>query len=364
LMFDIISDLENEDNNSVNNYSYPSQYDQELLTDNFVNTVSMPSSPQEISSSVGVSSPGFPDNFDNYSPENMNYNMPNQYVIYDNNNIGYSYDPNTGTYIPVTVTVGDSNVNMQMYNNYGYTGNVSTYVKDENTRPRKRKRKSTVALPAANELVNINIKDYEDSLIALDSQTFDEYVEGAYRFRKYTEEEKEYFRDIRRRIKNRESARKSRMNKRTKLDTLSVQVKDLNDHTSLLIQENEQLKQENFQLKNEVIYLKNIINTHNHGKQNISVKEETKSSSPMGSHSILLFVMLFSFGILWNLDVSIFNSPLLHNTKTQFLSTPPPKTIEDPSLDKLLNNMNHDEGQNEETTQRFHNFKKDVEICC
>jgi len=322
----------------------------------------MPSSPQEVSSPSGYYTDNFVD-----SPDS-DY-MPNQYIIYDDKNIGYSYDSNTGTYIPVSVTVGDPNpnfpdVNMQMY--YGYptmsTSNTGSFENDGNKRPRKRKRKSPVKLPAPNEL--INAKDYEDSLISLDSQTFDEYVERAYQYRKYSEEEKEYFRDVRRRIKNRESARKSRMNKRTKLDNLSGQVKGLNDQTALLKQENESLKLENYQLKNEVIYLRNFINTQNYGKQgNTSVKEETKSSSPMGSHSILLFVILFSFGILWNLDVSIFNSPLLQNSKPQFLTQTPPKTIDDPMLEKLLDNM-HDEGQTELETQRFHDYKKDVEICC
>jgi len=52
------------------------------------------------------------------------------------------------------------------------------------------------------------------------------------------------------------------MNKRTKLDTLSGQVKDLNDHTMLLQQENDSLKRENSQLKNEVIYLKKTLLVH------------------------------------------------------------------------------------------------------
>jgi len=154
------------------------------------------------------------------------------------------------------------------------------------------------------------------------------------------------------------------MNKRTKLDTLSGQVKDLNDHTVLLLQENEQLKQENFQLKNEVTYLRNIIHTNN-CQVNIPVKEETTKSSSMGSHSILLFVILFSFGILWNLDVSIFSSPLLQNAKPQFFSGAPPKAYVDPMLDKLLDNINDDiPPENVQEMQRIQKSKKDVELCC
>jgi regulator of replication initiation timing len=364
-MFDIISDLDNDDHVNIPSYHYD-------LPENNYSVNTLPSSLPQPSSNVGtlpVNNQLVPS-----SPESEEMPTDESYMIYENNyygdynnNIGYSYDATTGTYIPVTVTVGDNNVEYNMvydpnmvYNNFGYTGSVA---KDENKRPRKRKRTGTVQLPSPNELTNA--KDYEDALIALDSQSFDEYVEGAYRFKKYTEEEKEFFRDIRRRIKNRESARKSRMNKRTKLDTLSVQVQDLNDQTSILIQENEQLKIENYQLKNEVFYLKNIIHANNYQVNNIPVKEETtKSSSPIGSHSIFLFVLLFSFGILWNLDVSIFSSPLLQNAKPQFFSSAPPKAYVDPVFDKLLDNINEDIQENKQDTQRIHNLKKDVELCC
>jgi len=361
-MFDIISDLDNDDN-FVN-----SQYQYDPIEISHVD-------PQSISSFSDVGSPvHYPDHLPQPSPENQIVNMPDpNYVYFDNNNIGYSYDSNTGTYIPVTVTVGENVYPQQSMNGYNYTtsGDMRSYYvsDDENIRPRKRKRKSKVDLPAPNNLKNV--KDYEDSLIALDSQTFDEYVEGAYQYRKYSEEEKEYFRDLRRRIKNRESARKSRMNKRTKLDTLSGQVKDLNDHTMLLQQENDSLKRENSQLKNEVIYLKNVISTYsygNHGNNNTVKEEEPSSSKSISTHSILLFVLLFSFGILWNLDVSIFSTSIIQNTKSQFLSQTiqPPKSIDDPTLDQLWENIQKENqgSENNQDNPNYQHLKKDVEICC
>jgi len=98
-----------------------------------------------------------------------------------------------------------------------------------------------------------------------------------------------------------------------------------------------------------------------------SVKEES-SHSPMNTNSILLFIFLFSFGLLWNLDFTIFNSisiQNLQNTKVPFLSQPI-KNQEDPTINQLLDKI---QIEGEET--KYHSnlieqkqLKKDVEICC
>jgi len=169
-----------------------------------------------------------------YLNENLSYqNQLNENFNYDSNNIGYYFDQNTGNYIPVTVTVDsnvvypdvngqemnvtvdsntvDSNVVYPDVNGQEMNVNESKlminmpqkrkndHLVDDNTRPRKRMKKGHVALPTPDKLMNI--KENEDSLIGLDSQTFDEYVSNAYMYRKYSDEEKEYFRDIRRKIK-------------------------------------------------------------------------------------------------------------------------------------------------------------------
>jgi len=208
--------------------------------------------------------------------------------------------------------------------------------------------------------------------LVLDSQSFDEYVEGAYLVKKFSEDEKEYFRDIRKRIKNRESARKSRKNKRTKMDTLESQVLELTEESNNLRQENHNLSQENFQLKNEVVYLQSVISNYNSYESKKSIKPEN-SSSPMSTHSVILFVFLFSFGILWNLDSSIFNSSFNHlqNNKHQFISQSVKNSlVEDKMLNQLLDKIQSDASRTEDMKYdgdpAFEKSppKKDVEICC
>jgi len=360
-MFDIISDL--DDNNDVNSTTTYLPYQVEDFSF-FPSLEQSAPSPTNLMDVI-QSTPVLPENNLDYfetpnlpaeTPGNMGEMIlqpelvnPDSYIFYDSNNIGYTFDPVTQTYIPVNVNVtvqqNDLNFNgidsignngsltmpslngVNYYNYYGsyYTstgdnGMRNYYVDDENKRPKKRKRKSSVDLPSPEKLLNVKL--YEDSLLALDSQSFDEYVEGAYLKKKFSEEEKDYFRDIRRRIKNRESARKSRKNKRTKLDTLSSQVQELTDETNNLRLDNNNLRQENFQLKNEVVYLQSVISNYNNSYESkTSVKPEKASSSPMSSHSIILFVILFSFGILWNLDSSIFTSSFnFQNNKHQFIA--------------------------------------------
>jgi len=328
-------------------------------------------------------------------PELVNGNGP--YFYYDSNNIGYSFDPVTQSYIPVNVNIQQQNSligsngvslmpNLNGFNDpssssaYNYYGSYFTtdsngmrnyYVDDENKRPKKRKRKSTIDLPTPEKLSS-NVKMFEDSLLALDSQSFDEYVEGAYLVKKFSEDEKEYFRDIRRRIKNRESARKSRKNKRTKLDTLAYEVQELTDESSNLRQENLNLRQENFQLKNEVVYLQSVISNYNNSYESKKSIKPENSSSPMSTHSVILFVFLFSFGILWNLDSSIFNSSynLLQNNKHQFISQSVKNNlVEDKVLNQLLDKIQNDARAGDMNYDGDPTFeksppKKDVEICC
>jgi len=154
------------------------------------------------------------------------------------------------------------------------------------------------------------------------------------------------------------------MNKRTKLDDLSSQVNELNEQTTQLQQENFTLKQENFRLQNEVIYLKNYI-TQSTG-MNKPIKQETStSSSSLNSHSIFLFVVLLSFGLLWNFDITNFN--LFASSKSSYS-----KIIEDPLLNELDINLHNEipsadnraPNQFEDSSNHNRPFKKDVEICC
>jgi len=147
-------------------------------------------------------------------------------------------------------------------------------------------------------------------------------------------------------IKNRESARKSRSNKISKLNVLSTQVSELNNETELLKQENNNLKYENMQLKNEVSYLKNIINNYNPNNQS--------TDTTINNSSLLLFILIFSFGLFWNMDYSIINS--IKNQKNEMFQFLAPE-VEEPTLKKMFESM-----ENLDMTKNQH--RNDVELFC
>jgi len=260
------------------------------------------------------------------------------------------------------------------------TTTTSSYIESfediERKRPRKRKRKAAVNLPTAEQLSNI--QSYEDGLLSLDSVSFDEYVDRALQFHRFSDDDRNLLRDIRRRIKNRESARKSRKNKRTKMSTLEGQVMELTDETVGLKREIFNLKVENNQLRSEVVYLQNVINS-SHASHEMNNMKQVKEEPPLSSNplpgsaintqSILLFVILFSFGLLWNLDTNvIFNSSssFFHGRK-QFINEVVRHHAEDPMLDQLLNRI-QDDGRCAEEAHKANKDhgeqEKDVEICC
>jgi archaellum component FlaC len=164
-------------------------------------------------------------------------------------------------------------------------------------RPRKRQRKSLVPLPPPNQI--LDVINFEDALLELDSYSFEEYIEKASQFRTFTPKEEELVNDMNRKIRNRESARKSRLNKKKTLQSLNAKVDELNE-------ENEHLKKENESLKREVIHLRSQLNS-------INTQNSFQSVAPSGynTQSVLLFVFLFTFAILWNIDGSI---SFLHGT--------------------------------------------------
>jgi len=227
-------------------------------------------------------------------------------------------------------------------------------------RPKKRKRKSNVHLPEAEKLENV--KSFEDALLSLDSISFDEYIKKTMNSRSLPEEEIELVKDIKRRIKNRESARKSRNIKRSKLDNLEGKVKELKEENTSLKNEVSYLRQYNSQLQMEVIKLNNISYT------TTPIKEEVDSSHKgITTQSIVLFVVLFSFGLLWNLDTNTFISSIGGYKSNRENFNVFPTVDEDLELSKLFD----DYGVNdEEIIKNFRKMErtqprlKDVEKCC
>jgi len=213
---------------------------------------------------------------------------------------------------------------------------------------KKEKKKSYVCLPDPDKFCDI--KKYEDALLSLDSITFDEYIKKVNGIKKIEDKDKLFIKDIKRKIKNRESARKSRRCRKSKIDVLQSKVSILNNENVALKSEMKNLKQENTNLKGEVNYWR-----ENFGKD---------TSKGLSTQNLILFVILFSFGMLWNLDLSRGVSYYFEksNDKVYDISSVFEEYVEDPLLDKLLN------GETEENyyskNMRERKKPKDVEVCC
>jgi len=391
---DIISDLEDDNVNtsefSLQNYFFP------LPDENLLDGMCIETNGYRMNDSTN-----YPQQFGEVKPEPARMCSPEQLFI-ENFNYqtpivesffpGYNYNPESDRYVDevenpynsysvssVPTTTTSSTTSSSSYSSITTTSATTSYSSQEEVyshlgsydleelkRPKKRKRKSTLSLPQP-EKFESDIKFYEDALISLDSISFDEYMDRISIYRRFNQEEKDKLRDIKKRIKNRESARKSRNNKRNKLETLEYQVKDLTEETVTLREEISYLTQENHQLKSEVVYLRNYYSNPETKVEHKLCKEESKSM--INGQSILLFVILFSFGIFWNLDGDVFGTSIGFSSKNNHFRFAETKgTYEDPSLDLLLNKIDS-EDISKEDIRSFRDYdpsqpKKDVEICC
>jgi len=185
-------------------------------------------------------------------------------------------------------------------------------------RPRKKK-KNMEELPSPNGLTNI--EDVQNILVTLDSEVFDEYIGQVTKFRErgLSNEETNVVKDIRRRIKNRESARKCRQNRKNKMGTLEEKIKALVDETHQLQEDIAGYKKENQCLEEEVQFLQNII----YNNPIFSTVFQEYSNAPpekrldilknaLSSQSFFLLAVMFSFGIVFNVDSNGNAIPLLN----------------------------------------------------
>jgi len=107
-----------------------------------------------------------------------------------------------------------------------------------------------------------NVEECQDYLVTLTCSEFDEFVKNIGKFRKMSGEETSAAKEIRRRIKNRESARKCRQNRKDKLESLEMKIKKLTEKTNKQLQDISGLKMQNDCVKNEVAFIKNMIETN------------------------------------------------------------------------------------------------------
>jgi len=104
-----------------------------------------------------------------------------------------------------------------------------------------------------------NLKTITEKLAALDSDAFQEYVDRLESLRKLTSAELNEIKKIRRRIHNRESARKSRQEKREWTDDLDEKIKALTDQLHQTKLEVASLAAENQSLRNEIAFSYHLI---------------------------------------------------------------------------------------------------------
>jgi len=173
-------------------------------------------------------------------------------------------------------------------------------------RPKKRKRNGEVKVVDPDEMEGDSLTKHKDSLIFMDSISFDKFVQKLSKKKTFTSEEKELVKDLRRKIKNRESARKSRMNKKSKVEDLEIKVKKLHDSTTYLSEYVAVLKNENKQLKEEIVYLMNLIQRNPIFStlfQEYLLNPQNEFFSTLNSHqSLFLMALLYSFGLLTNVE--------------------------------------------------------------
>jgi len=115
---------------------------------------------------------------------------------------------------------------------------------------RPKKRRKTSALPSPANMMSVF--EHEEGLTGMSKKDFEEYICIAKITRQFTNEENEFCEMISKKIRNRESARRSRENKTKTIKELRDQIDDLIFGSNMLKAENDFLKNENDTLKKKV----------------------------------------------------------------------------------------------------------------
>jgi len=212
-------------------------------------------------------------------------------------------------------------------------------------RSRKRRKSNDEEPIEVPPLANIPIPDPEEGhmltrehLLALSSQTFEDYIRKLQATRDVTSEEKKEIKRQRRLIKNRESAQASRQRKKSYLDKLEQKVAAISSVNAQLREQltamqtaNRGLTSENKSLKDQVARLQNALHKNNlsslidSGTKLVAAANADPHSgsgaSKIGSHTraagVCLLVLLFSFGLLFP-QLQRGNSPFSSSTGENF----------------------------------------------
>jgi len=125
------------------------------------------------------------------------------------------------------------------------------------SRARKRPRLDDGDVPDPSTVKNV--KTIAEQLTALDSDSFDDYIRCIESLRKLTSAEVAEVKKMKRRIANRESARKSRQEKREHTDLLDQQIRQLTDELHATKLEVASLTAQNLSLRSEITFSYHLI---------------------------------------------------------------------------------------------------------
>jgi len=128
-----------------------------------------------------------------------------------------------------------------------------------------------------------SVVHFKESLVTLDSDAFDKYIRRVQQFRSLSPEEREEIKQITRRIKNRESARRSRAEKKDKMSDLEQDVNGLRNQLDALKLEVATLNSENRQLRSELNFTQHLVNSNPTLRQ--MYLQQSKISSPVSPNS-------------------------------------------------------------------------------
>jgi len=153
-----------------------------------------------------------------------------------------------------------------------------------------------------------------DQLLNMNSDEFEDFIAVVTNQRPLSFAEEKKVKDQKRKVKNRESAQNSREKKKSYISELEGQISVFKKEQQQLHNQVAELTSENKRLKSEVSQLETLIKkTELNIDMSFLSKKPSPPSSPIQSHQrkaagVVLLIVLFSFGLLFNTTLKYGNS--------------------------------------------------------
>jgi len=238
------------------------------------------------------------------SNQGMNPMNPNG-VLYDIGN-GNNYLNTQGGLTNEMINYYNNSFNLNMNNGYNYwiptngdVVNVNNMVlpevksEDQSKKTNKRKRDES----GVNDITTVQLS--REELLTISSTDLEARISSITSQRKLTSVELKEIKRQRRLVKNREYAQQSRVKKK-------IHVQDLEKQVNVLSDENKKLQEENYALQSRINILEEQL--RNTGSQYINeMTEPIENDYQTNWYQVMappvLFIILFSFGIIFNFNL-------------------------------------------------------------